>query len=334
MIRRRNLDPSLKNWIMNETGLGPGIGQVRFLVGEDTSYYSWLRDDLRQDPALMHFTLQSAYDNATANRNDVVLVMPDDYTLTAQVDWNKSQTHILGLGGPNQRHCPTTATTGAVRFYCATANVDTILKISGDYVQLQGFQSMNTVSDADNRGDILISGKNTFMRNIRPRGGNGANQLNNATAGVPLIIEASSGNGMTAVDCFFGSAGNSDRSAGVGAVLFEASAGAFAPVFRRCTFEMRCETNSSVPKLVHLAGNYAVDRYLLFDNCFFYNFWNNLVGKPPTVIDDDCATTHAIILKDSAQFGFDAWCTSATYCFTSSPIANTDGGETLAVATT
>jgi len=328
-----NLSNQIRAWVMATTKLGPGVGDIHYLVEEDSAYYSWLRDDLRQESSKIHHTLAAGEAALTANRNDCLLTYPGDYVSTAEVEWDKSSAHLLGMGGANQKHCPTTAIDGAVRFYCATANVDSILSISGHHVQLQGFQTMNTYSDADNRCDIIIGGKNTYMKNIRPRGGNGANQLN-ADAGIPVIFEAGGGNGFLAEKCFFGSAGNNARSAGPGSVMFEASAGSFAPVFRQCTFEMRCETNTSVPSLVALAGNYSVDRYLLFDDCFFYNFWNNLAGKPPTAILDDCATTHAIVLKNCSQFGFDAWCTSATYCFTSSPIANTDGGECLAVATT
>jgi len=322
----------------------PMVGQVHFAApaGSATSLYDeWLRRDMDVPAALMHTgnsAIDEAYDNCEAYRNDVVLIAPGDYVRTASKTLSKSSTHLVSLGGPNQRHCPTTLTPGAVRVYCATTSIDNIFNITGDYVQIHGIQTMNTYSHNSNRCDWLISGKNIYMRHIRPRGGNGANQLNHADGGVPIIVAsgtAGAGNGFTVEDSFIGSAGNNARSVGVGAVLFEGGAVAgFAPVFRRCTFEMRCETTGSAnPKLIHLADNYAVDRYLLFDDCFFYNFWENLAGKPDYCIVDACATTHAIVLKNCSQFGFDAWCDVATYCFTTSPIANTDGGEALAVAT-
>jgi hypothetical protein len=334
MINKRNLDPSLLAWLMGITGLGPGIGEIHYLVKENSAYYSWLRDDLKVNAAEIHFALDAGENALTANRNDVLLVMPGAYAITASIAWDKSQTHLIGLGGPNQKHCPTTATEGAIQFKCTTSGIDSILAITGHYVQLQGFQTMNTFSHNSNRADIVVGARNTYMRGIRPRGGNGADQLNHADGGVPVIFQTADSAGFLAEDCFFGSAGNNARTVGPGAILFETTANAFAPVFRRCTFEMRCETNTTVPKLIHLAGNNAVDRYLLFDDCFFYNFWLNLSGKPPIAIHDECGTTHVIMLKNCSQIGFDAWCNTATYCFTTSPVGDTNGGEAVAVATT
>ena len=50
LVRRgRGLDPAVLGWLMGTLGVGPGIGEVHFLAGVDTVYYSWLRDDMRVD---------------------------------------------------------------------------------------------------------------------------------------------------------------------------------------------------------------------------------------------------------------------------------------------
>ena len=322
----------------------PMVGQVHFAAAEGSStnlYDEWLRTEMDVPAELMHTgngAIDEAYDNCSAYRNDVVLIAPGNYVRTASKTLDKSSTHLVTLGGPNQRHCPTTATAGAVRVYCATTSIDSIYNITGDYVQIHGLQTMNTFSHNANRCDWLITGKNTYMRHIRPRGGNGADQLNHGDGGVPIIVAtgtAGAGNGLTVEDSFIGSAGNNARSVGPGAVLFEGGTAnaSFAPVFRRCTFEMRNETNTTASMLIHLANaDYSVDRYLLFDDCFFYNFWANQGGKPPAVIVDACTTTHEILIKNCSQYGFDAWVDDTTFTFTSSPIANVDGGEMIAVS--
>lgn len=328
----------INGYMASTLGLGPGMGDIFYLVPTDAStarYKSWLEAGGVEGDHIFS-TFASAYDATTACRNDVVAVLPGTYTVTASDTLDKNQTHVIGLGGPNQRHVPTTATNGTVKFYCATTGIDSIFSVTGHYIQLHNFQTQNTYSSNDNRCDIEIKGKNTYMKGIFSRGGNGENQLNHADGGVPLIIAtgtAGAGNGFTAEDCIFGSAGNSARTVGAGAVLFEGGAVAgFAPVFRNCTFEMRCETSGSTdPKLIHLADDYAVDRYLLFDNCFFYNFWENMGGAPDYVIVDACATTHSIVLKNSTQMGFDNWCDVATYCFTDMPAADDEGGKAAAV---
>ena len=314
-------------------------GDAFFVTAADSAtnkFRTWSEANLPHDK--LFTTVADAYAACTTGRNDTVYVFPGNYTVTASLTWAKDQTHLVGLGGPNQRHCPTTATEGAVRVYCATSAVDNIFNITGNYVQIHGLQTMNTYSGNDNRCDFLISAKNTYMNNCRPRGGNGANQLNHADGGVPLIIAsgtAGAGNAFTAENCLFGSAGNNARTVGAGAVLFEGGAVAgFAPIFRNCQFEMRCETSgSSDPKLIHLAADYAVDRLLLFDQCTFYNFYENLAAMPDYCIVDDCGSTHMIGLKDCFMYGFDYWCNLATYCFTNTADAVGYGGKSITITT-
>jgi hypothetical protein len=246
----------------------------------------------------------------------------------------------MGFGGSNQRYCPTTATTGAVKIYCATTSIDSILSVTGDYVCIYGVQTQNTYSSNANRCDVQILAKNTYIKNCHLRGGNGANQLNHADGGVPLIVAsgtAGAGNGLLVENTILGTSGNSARTVGAGAVLFEGGAAAgFNPKFKDCTLEMRCETSgSSNPKLVHLAADYAVDRVLEFDHCLFYAFYENHGGKMDHAIVDACTTTHDIVLRGGCSLvGIDKWCDVATHCFTTDPLCHTNGGEALAVDAT
>lgn len=334
-ISRRQFTQEMRNWIGYYTGVGPGVGKI-FHVATASSAYETLLKERGFNTSEIFDTIAEGYAACTASRHDVVCIWPGTYTVTASLAWAKSQTHLVGMGGPNQRYGPTTATTGDVKIYCATASVDSILSITGHHVQLRNFQTQNTYSDNANRCDIQIAGKNTYMNGVHARGGNGANQLNHADGGVPLIVSSGTagyGNGFLAENCIFGTSGNSARTVGAGAVLFEGGAAAgFNPVFRHCTLEMRCETSgSSDPKLVHLAADYAVDRMLLFDNCVFYSMWENMGGKVDYAIVDDCATTHSIVLRQSTMVGIDFWCNVNTYCFTDIAEATDQGGEVYAV---
>lgn len=288
-------------------------------------------------PATALKTIAAGYASMTADQNDTLLLLPSAFPVTESLTWAKSQTHIAGIGGPNQRYCPTTPTDGAIQVKCTTTSIDNIFNVTGHYCEFYGFQTMNTFSANANRCDFLISGKNTYFNRMRPRGGNGADQLNHADGGVPVIFEgaAGAGNGFLAELSTFGSAGNNARTVGAGAILFEGGAVcAFSPTFRNCTFEMRCETSGSAnPKLIHLAADYAVDRLLLFDNCSFYNFYENLAAMPDYVIVDACDTTHMIGLKDCFMYGFDYWSNVAKYCFTNKADAVGYGGKSITITT-
>jgi len=334
-IKTRNFAREAKDWIMSMSGLGPGIGKIFYLVEADSAYETILLENGVKSSEMAN-SLAAGEDLLTTDRNDVLFALPGVYTETATTTWDKNQTHLIGLGGPNQRYCPTTPTNGAVMIKTVTANVDSILNITGHYCQFHGFQTQNTLDDADNVCDIKVSGKNAYLRGIHARGGNGAAQLG-AVAGVPLYLNSAAAggyNGFLAEDCIFGTSGNSARATGPGAVYCKGgAAGGFNPVFRNCVFEMRCETSgSSNPKLVHLADNYAVDRVMEFDHCLFYSFWENLGGKMDYAIVDACATTHQILLRGGCSLlGIDKWCNVATYCFTTDPLCHTNGGEALAV---
>jgi hypothetical protein len=337
MIKRRNVDPSFINWIQNNTGIGPGIGAIKYLVPDSsaTSQYRTFLRDMGVGYGDMFTSLAAGYAALTEDRNDVLLAFPGTYTSTASLAWDKSQTHLIGVGGPNQRYCPTTPTEGAIMLNCSTANVASIIDVTGHHVQIQGIQTQNTANDADNVCDIKVRGKNLFLKHCHLRGGNGAAQLA-ADAGIPLYVDGSSAsysaNGLLAEDCIFGTSGNDKRTAGPGAVMFKGSASScFNPVFRRCTFEMRCETSGSAnPQLIDVEQA-AVDRMLLFDNCVFYAFWENLAGKMDYAIVDGCTTTHMIVLRQSTMAGIDFWCNVATYCFTDIAEATDQGGEVFAV---
>lgn len=99
LVRRgRGLDPAVLAWIMGTLGIGPCIGEVHFLVDTSTSFYSWLRDDMRIPSHLIHTSLAAGEDALITGRNDVLCVLPASYVQgVAGVTWDKSQTHLLGL---------------------------------------------------------------------------------------------------------------------------------------------------------------------------------------------------------------------------------------------
>jgi len=103
MIKKRNLDPSLIQWIMTQTGLGPGIGEL-FYVAPATSSASQFRTQLQsmgvRDESI-YTSPTTAYADMVAGRNDVMLVAPGAYDLDAELTWSKAWTHLLGMGGPN-----------------------------------------------------------------------------------------------------------------------------------------------------------------------------------------------------------------------------------------
>ena len=99
MIKKGNLSASLLNWLMSTLQLGPGIGDVHYLV-EDASNFHVKLVESKIDNSHIHHSLEAGEDALVTNRNDVLLAFPGTYTETAKTTWDKSSTHLLGLGGP------------------------------------------------------------------------------------------------------------------------------------------------------------------------------------------------------------------------------------------
>ncbi len=74
-----------------------------YLVRVADDYYYSLITDAQVDPNTVFFTLAEAEEAMKTNRGDTLFVAPGEHLVTEQITWDKSQTKIKGLGGPNQR---------------------------------------------------------------------------------------------------------------------------------------------------------------------------------------------------------------------------------------
>jgi hypothetical protein len=332
MIRKRNLDPALLQWIHSVTGIGPGIGEVHYLVDVDTAFYSWLRDDMRQDNALIHHDPEVAHAEMTTNRNDCLLVFPGDYTGTGAdpLTWSKSKTHMLGLAFARTPH-PTMQ--GVVIRTISTSGVYAMLNTGSDNI----FSKINftqwgqnaacvcAVKEQGNHNSFLDCGIVGMIRS----------QTSQDTDGCSLWINtavSNAGQGNLYQDCVIGDSGGAERTVANGQILLGPTGieGAGNNIHL-----LRCKINSRAadvdPCAILASANYCLDRQLLIEDCVFYNFvLNHTATKPAYVIRDGCNTTHDIILKNSVHHGFTAWTNNVTHCFNTAPDAADGGGESTA----
>ncbi len=99
MIKKRNLDNSLIQWIMTQTGLGAGVGEINYAV-KATSATSQYRTQLQSMGVERDYKLHSTIDAAAAKlvdyRGDVLLVFPGSYA--ESITDNLYGSHMLGVG--------------------------------------------------------------------------------------------------------------------------------------------------------------------------------------------------------------------------------------------
>jgi hypothetical protein len=316
------------------------IGENFYLVKTKSvsdHYYSQLQK--KAPGANIFSTLEAAEDAMTGDRTDTLKVFPGEHLVTESITWDKNQTIIKGMGGPNQRLASTTIPSGCIRLRCNTEAVTQILNITGHYVQMYGVETINTFNAVTNVSDILIAGKNFYAERCSFRGGNGGSTQLGSNSGIPIWVSCATGGGANMFklkNCYIGSAGNGVRTDGPGAMYFDgAGRGAFMAELEHCTLSMRCETTGSAAvSLVELEIS-TNDRYLMFDDCHLYNFWENLGGKMDYAVVDAETATHQILFKRCMFTGIDALCNTATFAFSDNQATGADGsGKATAVDAT
>ena len=291
------------------------------------------------DAGRIFFTLAEAEESLKSNQGDTLYVCPGEHLVTSQITWDKHQTRIVGLGGPNQRWASTTAPDGMIRLRCNTEAVTSLLNITGQYVQMHGVETINNFDTVTNVADIIIAGRNFYAEGCSFRGGNGGSTQLGANSGIPVWVDATTGknsNMFKFKDCYIGSPGNGVRTDGPGAMYFDGGARTtFAAELISCVLAMRCETSGSAAvSLVELEQS-SNDRYLLFKDCLFYNFWENLGGKLDYAVVDAETATHQILFWRCMFAGIDDLSNVATYSFSDNQATGSDGsGKATAVDAT
>lgn len=311
MIKKRNLDSTLIQWIMVQSGsLGAGVGEIQYVApaASATSEYSTYLADQGITTGNLHALPSIALESCKANRNDVVLVEPGTYSETETLSWDKAQTHMIGIGNPTWRQG------GKVRVQTVTSGVGATIDVTASGVFFGGFNITNNHSTTTNLTALRISATYFGARNMDLRGQLAANQISGInTSSLEFAAGSSYGFGSTFTDCNFGTASQPTRTGKNGIIYFAPTTGSGSQSgylrFIRCSIEGRAQT-ATIP-MVLINQSPAIDRYVLFKDCFFYNFWDLKAGKLANVFDFTTADANLsnglIILDKCTGYGIEEW---------------------------
>lgn len=315
MIKKRNLDNSLIQWIMTQTGLGPGIGEIKYLapaVSATSQYRTRAQQDGVDDDDL--FTnLAAAYAGIVADRNDIILAFPGTYTAIASQAWNKRATHLLGLGGPNTTgHFRTSSASDMsnVQIHTVTAQVAETINVTGGNCQMHNVLIHNEGSHATNYAALKVNKYGFYGKNLHIRGATG--ELAMADKNCASLYVHTDADYLMMENCIIGhntyTYGARDAALS-GVVNFSCgvTAGPQNGIFKDCYFPVRAET--STVGAVRWSSTSCADRDWIFENCLFTNFWSNYAGSLAAVfkMDINPPITSNFILRRSACIGFDEW---------------------------
>ena len=295
----------------------PYVGDIFYVdpyAGSDTT-----NAGKRQNDALA--TVAAAYAKCTSGNHDVVLIVPSGgtgrTTETAKITWAKRFTHLIGNAAPNG------------------SNVRAGISVVGDAGSTQGgggfyltengciFKNINFYSSSATAFVAFeMTGDYNYFENCHFQVQN-ATALDNAGAASCKMYTSSEN---TFVDCWFGSDTVASTAANANLELFgTGTSGNARNTFRGCTFVRLCD--AAAPFHVKIDAANDLDRFVLFQGCFFNNYVSGGTGTTMT----DAMSVHAtpggnVVLQNSISVGCTGWASDCTRVFVEPVYANSSTG--------
>ncbi|KKL23252.1 hypothetical protein LCGC14_2427250 [marine sediment metagenome] len=326
MIKKYNLDPSLQAWIMEQTGLGPGLGEVRYLckVGSSTNkHHSWLRDNLKVPPHLIHFNLASAYNAMTDYRNDLILAMPGAYLESAELDWTKPNCHLLGCAGPNIMGDHSEP---GVSIYTTGVGVVNTLHVTGQYAQFINVGIVNNGANAACLAAVYLDTYGTIWRNCGIMGN--MNSTQNAVAAAASLYLHTSAHYPLFERCQIGSDVWGLRAAANSGQVYFSGSQPNGGLFRQTHFKSISNV-ATVAMITTLGSGTPIGRGWVWDQCHFGNFSSSgNVMMNNVFYGYGAGAWWELALRDCSAQGYDEWTDLDTdsRLQISMPGADLDGG--------
>lgn len=282
-------------------------------------------------------SLAAGYALLTANKNEVLYVLPgaSANVLTAEFDWTKAYTNLIGLGGPNNQARGTRLTSLAYRGGCIISStaitVASVLHLTGDRCTFSGIIFNNGGANAACLNAVKVAAVGDTFLGCTFQG------INNTEQDIVTASSLDIANGCHAPyfeKCIIGAnTFTFTRTAAGGHLYFSNAVGGAAPqngVFKDCMLLSRSETAACPMVYFNPATTASIDRLWLFDNCIFENFSTALVAMTAVFLPlDSGGSAHNILLKNCAAFGYTEWCqtdTSPAFIQASMPITGLGGG--------
>jgi len=316
---------------------GVGSGDIRYLVDSKSSSNRYYIELIKRgiSGSDIYTSVATAHAAMTANQNDVLYAFPGVYDTAGAAVWSKSQCHLVGLG---TRMSNWYGYGGDVTIYnLATATAAYAVNVTGSYCQFHGINFLNLGENA-----ACVSAVKDAGRSNHYFGCNFLGQIRSQQAGTALscclwidTTVAAAGHDLLLDGCYVGSSGGATRSASNTLLLFGPTGAAAAGsnvTLKDTVFGTRSKVAGC--SAIKFAANDTVDRLFLIKGCTFYNFYdaNDITSPLTEVINDDCATTHKILVQNSFQTGWTSWEGTRNTVYVTQ--ANAAGGSGIATVET
>lgn len=271
-------------------------------------------------------TIAAAYALCVSGNGDKVVIVNNGTgtstsgacVLSAALDWAKNNTHLIGDCAPTmvgQRARITgTASTGI-------ANLITVSGSGCVFANLTIFDEYTVDPVA-----LTVTGNRNYFYNVNVQGMGAATGGDDAAG---ASVKISGGQENTFENCVIGldTVARSTTNAEL-----ELVSAATRNIFKGCVFLSFCDNAGHVFVKIDAAAD--IDRFVLFDNCLFYNAVDSTSTTMTNamVVHTDCGGS--VILKDCILYGATDWNSADVGNVVTNSVVPTAGTSGIAVAVT
>lgn len=263
----------------------PGIGKVYYADAANGS-----DNNSGRTPQKAVQTLAQGYSLLTAGQNDVLVLLggASTFTISDQLEWAKSYTHIVGICAPTPNARARISSSGN------STSTNGLLLVSADGCSFSNFRIYQSSATAACHA-LEITGDRNYFYNVTIQG-----QVNTTAAqGASSSLKLNGAEEFRFERCIIGTLTGAARTAG--ALLYlDGSCG--KGDFINCDFQSASET-AALELIAYVDAN-AVDRGIIFRDCLFYNFSVNHAVTIDELVDvPGSAQTHDLIFINPTLVG-------------------------------
>lgn len=273
-------------------GIPFGVNAKYYFV--DPANGSDSNNGLSLDKALA--TILAAEDKCVGNQHDTVFYIAgsSSTSLTAQLLWDKSYTHLIGICAP------TRLTQRARIFQLSTLDESPLVNITASGCIFKNFYIHQGVNHVASLIDVQITGDRNYFENVHFAGGSHAT---NAIDG-GCSIRLADAHQNTFVNCTIG---NDTADAGTGMACMRMATLSSKNVFENCIFLLKLGHNNAV--FVELESTQAAGSFTWFNGCtFIANATNRAKTMASAFVIPSAHILSSVILLDQCSaFNITDW---------------------------
>jgi hypothetical protein len=281
--------------------IGPAFGGMIPFSG--TYYYvnplSGADGNTGTSPAQAFKTLDAALSACTEGNNDVVFLISEvndgtttSATLTANLNWNKDSTHLVGI-------CAPTMVGQRARIAASGTTFTPLITLSANNCYFSNVSIWGGFGTGGASNITLnITGSRNAFENVSIQGLADATSAGGTGA---RVMKITGGGENTFSNCSIG-VDTVQRTAANYTV--ELAGGTARNIFRNCLFPSWVSSGGTGGAIMYAAAASAIDRYTLLDSCLFINAVSSTGSTLTDVVSLPASAGGMVVMRNCITVGF------------------------------